>query len=442
MTSELRTLSEGLSDAISDYVSSNPVSKSNHDKASEYFPAGNTRSVLYTSPFPLTFVSATGITLTSADGSTYLDFLSEYTAGLFGHSNERIKKAIQDVVEGGWVLGGIGQWEGLFAQRICERFGLQRCRFTNSGTEANLMTIAVAKAVTKRKKILVFGGGYHGSVLAFPDVDSQSPMNVPHDFIVGPYNDIKYIKTLQEDPTTTGDLAAIIVEQMQGAGGCYTASNDFLQSLRALADSTGAILVFDEVMTSRLHPGGLQARNGIKPDMTTLGKYLAGGSSFGCFGGKEEIMRVFNEARSDGGSVLSHAGTFNNNVISMRAGCVAMEILTDEVLENMNKLGAGMREKLNNLFVKYGVQEKVWATGVGSLMAIHFGERKGGEWTEYVKARNKSAEELFWFWMIKNGVYLARRCFVALTIEHRAEHIEQFLNSTEEFLEAWSHVLQ
>ncbi|KAK6528578.1 hypothetical protein TWF281_009817 [Arthrobotrys megalospora] len=437
-----RTLSEGLSDAISDYVSSNPVSKSNHEDASQYLPGGNTRSVLYTSPFPITFVSAKGITLTSAEGCTYLDFLNEYTAGLFGHSNEDIKRAIQGIVETGWGFGGIGQWEGRLARGICERFGIERCRFTNSGTEANLMAIAVAKVITGRKKILVFGGAYHGSLLAFPSTESQSPLNVPHEFIVAPYNDLQYIQALQQDSTATKDLAAVLVEQMQGAGGCHAASREFLQTLKTLATATGAILIFDEVMTSRLHPGGLQAYHGIKPDMTTLGKYLAGGSSFGCFGGKEEIMRVFDETRSDGGLILSHPGTFNNNIISMRAGCVALEILTDEVLEKMNALGEDLRKELNELCEKYGVQEKMWVTGVGSLMALHFGERKEGQWREYVKVKSTDLGDLFWFWMVQNGVYLARRGFVALTIGHRREHIERFLEVTEEFLKAWGHVLQ
>ncbi|KAF3165931.1 hypothetical protein TWF225_001376 [Orbilia oligospora] len=439
----LRTLSEGLSDAISDYISSNPASKSNHENASQYLPGGNTRSVLYTSPFPITFVFANGITISSADGCTYLDFLGEYTAGLFGHSNEQIKNAIQGAVESGWGFGGVGVWEGQLARRVCERFGIERCRFTNSGTEANLMAIAVAKAVTQKKKILVFGGAYHGSVLAFPSTELQSPLNVPHEFIIGPYNDTKYIQCLQKDLTIINDLAAILVEQMQGAGGCHVASPEFLQSLRELADITKSILIFDEVMTSRLYPGGLQSYHGVKPDMTTLGKYLAGGSSFGCFGGKEEIMKAFDEGRSDGGLVLSHPGTFNNNVISMRAGCVALEILTDDVLVEMNTLGEGMRKELNELCIKYGVQERMWVTGVGSLMALHFGERKeGDDFREYVKVKNQDAEDLFWFWMVENGVYLARRGFVALTIEHRKEHVERFLEVAEGFLKTWAHVFR
>ncbi|KAK6345730.1 hypothetical protein TWF718_007638 [Orbilia javanica] len=438
-----QTLSEGLSDAILDYITSNPSSESNYQNASQYLPSGNTRSVLYTSPFPITFVSAEGITLSSADGRTYLDFLGEYTAGLFGHSNERIKRAIQEVVESGWGFGGIGQWEGQLAKGICERFGIERCRFTNSGTEANLMAIAVAKAVTHRKRILVFGGAYHGSVLAFPSTKAQSPLNVPHEFIIGHYNDIQYIKDLQQDPMVTNDLAAILVEQMQGAGGCHAASYEFLQALRALADSTKSILIFDEVMTSRLHPGGFQSFYGIKPDMTTLGKYLAGGSSFGCFGGKEKIMRVFDERRDDGGLVLSHPGTFNNNVISMKAGCVALEILTDDVLVEMNKLGEGMRTEINELCIKYGVQERMWVTGVGSLMAVHFGERQEEEqWKEYVRTKNKDLEDLFWFWMVGNGVYLARRGFVALTIEHRREHVERFLEVVEGFLQKWACIIR
>ncbi|KAF3936507.1 hypothetical protein ABW19_dt0200531 [Dactylella cylindrospora] len=441
-------LLEGLSAAIDNYVVANPLSQSHHSFASLHLPGGNTRSVLYTSPFPLTFTRGVGNKLYSLDKHEYIDFLGEYTAGLFGHSNERIKTAIKDAVEDGWSFGGVGEWEAKLARHVCERFGLDLCRFTNSGTEANLMALAVAKVITGRKKILVFSGAYHGSLLSFPSADTPSPLNSPHEYIIAPYNDTTYLSTILQDTSLTTTFAAILVEQMQGAGGCYPASTAFLSALRNLADAAGAVLIFDEVMTSRLSPGGLQTTHGIKPDMTTLGKYLGGGASFGCFGGKREIMELFDQGikRSDG-KTLSHPGTFNNNIFTMRAGCVACEILTPDVLEKLNSLGDKMRTELNRLGDKYGVSEKMWWTGIGSLMTVHFGERMKpvgedkGYLREYVKTKDRDQEDLYWFWMVENGIYLARRGFVALTIEHMEEDVTKFIEATRGFLERWKSCL-
>lgn len=158
------TLKAALNNTIQTYTSSNPLSQKHHQSARKYLPGGNTRSVLYTSPFPVTFTAASGTRLTSLDGATYLDFLGEYTAGLFGHSNPVIKKAINDALEDGWSFGGVGEWEARLAGLICERFKLDMCRFTNSGTEANLMAIAVAKVWTGKRKVRdVFASFYQST---------------------------------------------------------------------------------------------------------------------------------------------------------------------------------------------------------------------------------------------------------------------------------------
>src|SRR5581483_9912914 len=162
-----------------------------------------------------------------------------------------------------------------------------------------------------------FEGGYHGGVFYFRD--ATSPINAPFRFVRAPYNDIAGARALIE--RHAGDLAAIIIEPMLGGGGCIPADADFLQALRDAATQTGALLIFDEVMTSRLAPGGLQQVHGILPDLTTLGKYLGGGMSFGAFGGRADIMDRFDPRRAD---AFQHAGTFNNNKLTMSAGLAAL----------------------------------------------------------------------------------------------------------------------
>ena len=199
------------------------------------------------------------------------------------------------------------------------------------------MAVAAARALTGRDKILVFAGGYHGGVFYFRG--KGSAVNAPFDFLVGEYNDIEGTRALIAPHHA--DLAAILLEPMLGGSGCIPATREFLADLRALANETGAILIFDEVMTSRLAPGGLQEVHGILPDMTTLGKYVGGGMSFGAFGGAARIMEWFDPRRADG---FQHAGTFNNNVLTMNAGHIGLTELRRA--RRLNDFGDGLRERL------------------------------------------------------------------------------------------------
>ena len=223
--------------------------------------------------------------------------------------------------------------EARFARAVCERFGLERVRFTNSGTEANLLAISLGRIFTRRKKVLVFNGGYHGAVFGF--AGGGSPINVPFEYVVAPYNDIERTRALITDELATG-------------GGDPGADDRQRRMHRRRPPSSwrccgrkrrrvGALLILDEVMTSRLAPGGLQSVAGVKPDLTTLGKYIGGGMSFGAFGGRAEIMDLFDPRRAD---ALPHAGTFNNNVLTMTAGLTGLtDVYTPEAALALNARG-------------------------------------------------------------------------------------------------------
>src|SRR5207248_4663534 len=301
---------------------------------------GNTRSAIFVDPFPLTMARGEGAHLWDLDGHEYVDFLSEFTAGLFGHSHPAIGRALDEALDSGWNLGAQGAAEGRFAAAICDRFpSVELVRFTNSGTEANLMAVSAARALTGRDKVLVFSGGYHGGVFYFRG--KGSVINAPFDFLLAEYNDIEGTRALVEPHK--GDLAAILIEPMLGGSGCIPADREFLADLRALASETGALLIFDEVMTSRLAPGGLQEAHGILADLTTLGKYVGGGMSFGAFGGRRDLMERFDPRRPD---AFQHAGTFNNNVLTMNAGLVGLtEIYTPERSRALNAAGDRLRER-------------------------------------------------------------------------------------------------
>ncbi|NQU71017.1 MAG: aminotransferase class III-fold pyridoxal phosphate-dependent enzyme, partial [Rhodospirillales bacterium] len=256
-------LADALADVTERYRAANPNSLERWENAHNVMPGGNTRTVLYYEPFPATMIKGEGAYLYDMDGHRYTDFLGEYSAGLYGHSNPVIQTAIKDAVDGGMVLGAPNQWEAKLAEIICDRFAsIDMVRFTNSGTEANLMALGASRAFTKRDKIMVFDGAYHGGVLYF--AHGGTPVNVPFDVVYAPYNDSDGSLAVIE--ANAGDLAAIIIEPMMGAGGCLPAEKPFLETLRSAATRHGIILIFDEVMTSRSSAGGLQQRIGIYPD--------------------------------------------------------------------------------------------------------------------------------------------------------------------------------
>jgi glutamate-1-semialdehyde 2,1-aminomutase len=413
------------------YTAQRPASAALQDKAREVMPGGNTRSVLSYGPFPTAMARGEGCRLWDIDGHEYLDLCGEYTAGLFGHSDARLQAALRTALGNGVNLAAVGVAEEKFARILCGRFpSIERIRFTNSGTEANLMAITAARTFTGRDKIMVFRGGYHGGVLTFP-LSGASRTALPLNFVFGDYNDPEgSVAVIREHGDT---LAAVMVEPMMGSGGCIPASRAFLEALREATQETGALLCFDEVMTSRMSTGGMQLRLGITPDVTTLGKYVAGGMSFGAFGGRAEVMAPF-------ASELPHAGTFNNNVLSMAAGGVAMgEIFTGEVPEQLYVRGDALRETLNQICRDAGVAMQF--LGLGSMLTPHF--RTGPITRPYAASKDEEGlRELFFFDMLAAGIYIARRGMVALSLPVADADLQRFVAAVGEFIAARGPLLQ
>ena len=412
------SLDTALAAARRRYVDANPASAAWAARAVEVLPGGNTRSVLHFDPFPFRVASANAQHLVDVDGHRYVDLLGNYTAGLLGHSPEPVRAAAHAAIDGGWALGAVHPNEVRLAELIVGRFpSIEQVRFTNSGTEANLMALALATNHTGRTNVLVFDGGYHGGVITF---GAAREVNVPHDWIVSTYNDIDAVDAVFAE---RGDsIAAVLVEPLQGSAGCIPGDPSFLSALRRRCDDTGALLIFDEVMTSRLAPGGAQQSLGITPDLTTLGKYLAGGFTFGAFGGRRDLMAAFD---ASSGGRLGHAGTFNNNVVSMAAGVAALtEVLTPEVLAATNARGERLRSELDNTFARYRVPMCV--SGSGSLMNVH-GTSGPIASVDDLHASDDRCKELLFFDALDAGFYIARRGFIALSIEITDGDVDSFV---------------
>ena len=426
-------LQRALEDAEQAFMARTPKSGAEYERACAVLPGGNTRTVIHFSPYPVRIVHAEGAMLSDVDGHSYCDFLGEYSAGLYGHSEPKIIEAAHRALDDGIVFGGPNLNEIELAELMCERFpSVERVRFTNSGTEANMMALGAARAHTGRDAILVFKGAYHGGVLYMAPYAER--VNAPFDFIYGIYNDLE--KTLDAVGERTGEVAAILVEPMAGGGGAIPADSDFLRGLRRFADDAGAVLIFDEVMTSRLGRAGLQGEYGVIPDMTTFGKYLGGGLTFGAFGGAADIMSRF-DPRSE--NALPHAGTFNNNVLSMAAGIAGLrDVFTADVADDLRDRGNAFRDRLNGIIAKRGVAAQV--TGYGSIMCMHFQDGEIRRPEDTLRTRPE-ALRLFHLEMLARGIYLAPRGYMTLSLALGDEHLDRFCTAFEEVLEAHGSVL-
>jgi glutamate-1-semialdehyde 2,1-aminomutase len=420
-------IAAALAEAEELYRARNLKSLAQHQAACEAMPGGNTRSAIHVDPFPLTMVRGEGARLWDLDGHEYVDFLGEFTAGIFGHSHPAIRRAIEEALEGGLNFGAHNATEARFAAAICARFpSIELVRFTNSGTEANLMAVSAARAITGRPKILVFEGGYHGGVFYFRG--HGSALNAPFEYLLGRYNDLEAVEASIRPHRAA--LAAILIEPMQGTTGCIPAERSFLAGLRTLADETGALLIFDEVMTSRLAPGGLQEAHGILPDMTTLGKYVGGGMSFGAFGGRAEIMERFDPRRPD---AFQHAGTFNNNVLTMNAGLVGLtELYTPERARALNSWGDDLRERLNAVVQRRSLAMQF--TGRGSMLSVHMTDAPIRSQEDAEKG-NVPLRDLFYFDLVARGIWFAKRGMFALSIALDEPDSDKLADAVEDFAE-------
>jgi glutamate-1-semialdehyde 2,1-aminomutase len=407
------------------YVERNPESRRLHEQRAKVMPGGNTRTVIHVEPFPLTIVRGEGARLTDADGHQYVDFLGEYTAGLFGHSHPVVMQAIRDALDDGISFGAPNRYEERLAAAVCERFpSVELVRFCNSGTEANLLAMSLARVTTSKPAIMVFEGGYHGGIFFF-ETAAGSPINAPFPFVVAQYNDAEGAARLIAEHAH--ELAAVVVEPLQGSAGVIPGEPAFLEALRAATAEHGVLLVFDEVMTSRLSTGGLQEVLGIAPDLTTFGKYLGGGLAFGAFGGRADLMQRFDPSRPD---ALPHAGTFNNAVLTMAAGAAGLAVYTQAEVDRLNGLGDRLRDRLNAFAAANDVGFA--ATGYGSLVGLHFAAGPIRRRSDL--PMRPELQALLHLHMLEQGFTYARRGFIALSLPLGEHEIDGFASAVEAFL--------
>jgi len=420
------SLEAGVAAAEARFAAANPKSRARHEQACAVLAAGHSRQTLFFSPFPLTMQGGKGARVVDLDQHEYLNLVGDFAAGVFGSTCEPIQKVVGETLRAGISLSGLNLPESELAKYISQRIpSLQQMRFCNSGTEACLYAVQVARHATGRPKLLVFNGCYHGGFMIYAEKDP--PLSVPFPLVKATYNDIEGTRSAIR--AHGGELAAVIVEPVMGSGGAIPGTREFLQMLRDETRRVGAVLIFDEVMTSRLGPGGVQGIVGIQPDLTTLGKFWGGGFAFGAFGGSPELMRHM-DMRS--GGQLSQGGTFNNNVVTMAAGLVgARDVYTPEACRSLNARGDWLRDQLNELGEMTGIAFQ--ATGLGGVLNTHW---TAGPITHpgQVVPIHAPVRRLFQLEMIESGYFVAQRGMINLSLPVQQADLAGFVEAVGKFL--------
>jgi len=309
---------------------------------------------------------------------------------------------------------------------------VEQVRFCNSGTEATLMAIRAAKAFTGRNKVLKLEGGYHGlhdaavvssatsSGRNSPAVQEGVFRGIAADVISIPAND--FDRAAKAVEAHQDDLAAVIVEPVMGAAGMIPLDGPFLRYLAEACRSTRAVLIFDEVITMRLAHGGAQQIYNVRPDLTTIGKLIGGGLPIGAFGGRAEIMSLFDPA----GKRLHHSGTFNGNPVTIAAGIAALDLLTEEAIAHTNLLGEFLRSRLKNAMETAGMDAQL--TGVGSLIAIHFTDKPIRNCQDVIEAPKESLSVLH-LSLLNRGIMIAPRGMFCTSTVMGDREIQQFVSA-------------
>lgn len=432
---------------VSEYCRRTPRSKSMYEEARKFMPGGDTRSVTYFPPYPVFMESAGGCYMKDIDGHVYLDLLSNYTAMVHGHAHPQIVEAVHQQFKKGNSYGAPCGIQTELARHLTERVpSIQHVRFCNSGNEATMNAIRVAKAFTGRKKLIKMEGGYHGShdaalVSVAPLLEESGPEEAPYsvastnglfqgvvdDVVVVPFNNIEATGRIFDRHAK--DLAAVIIEPIMGAAGMIPADRKYLQFLREITRSCGALLIFDEVVSFRLSYGGAQELYELKPDLTTLGKIIGGGFPIGAFGGRADIMALFDPSKGR----VSHSGTFNGNSATMAGGLMSLHLLTRDEIARINGLGERLRDALRNVFTGLGIEVQV--TGMGSVLQVHFTRNPVNDYRSTVSSRSEYSSWLH-LSLLNLGMFIAGRGMVCISTamgeKQVAEAIQGFRAAAEQ----------
>jgi glutamate-1-semialdehyde 2,1-aminomutase len=425
-----------------EYIAKTARSRALHEEACGVMPGGNSRTTTFFDPYPFYVTRGQGASLWDADGNARLDFNGNYTSLILGHAPEAVVRAAQDAVTHGLSFPGPTEHEIRLAEVLTRRIpSMDSVRFTNSGTEATMNAVRVARAFTGRPKIAKFEGAFHGThdwvmVSVTPDPRAGGSAKKPKPIawsagippavlkhvVVLPWNEAEACAAILEKE---GDsIAALIVDPLLGIGGIIPPVAGFLERLREITQRLGMLLIFDEVISFRIAPGGAQERFGIRPDLTTLGKIIGGGLAVGAFGGRRDIMDFYDPRR--GKARISQGGTFNANPATMAAGLATMDALTPEAYARLDALGERLRGGITRFLE--GSRRRGQVTGIGSLFCLHWTSEKIVDYRSS-RAKDTSMSMKIFLGLLNEGILLTQRGLGAISLAMTEEDIDRFVNA-------------
>lgn len=387
---------------------------------------------------PPVMKSGKGVIIKDEDGKEYIDFVLAWGPMLLGHCNEEVVKAIKEISESAIAFGAPTELELQMSRFLCEEMdNVEMVRFVNSGTEATMSAIKLARGYTGKNKIIKFAGCYHGHFDGFL-VEAGSGvltegiagcLGIPNDSIkntlVGIYNDMEQVRGLFE--AHGDDIAAVIIEPVAGNMGVVKAEDQFMETLRVLCDEYGSLLIFDEVMSGfRVAYKGAQSLFNVKPDLITYAKIIGGGLPCGVYGGRRDIMKKLSPL---GG--VYQAGTMSGNPVVMAAGISTLNILKEnqEIYNHINKIGDKLQRGIEEIAREKGI--KLTVNRVGGMMTVFFTDRNPVRSYDDAKSCDLEMFKKYFLHMLNSGFNIPQSQFESMFLSavHTEEHIDKFLEA-------------
>lgn len=402
------------------YAAVRPKSHGLHLEACKYLPGGDTRTATFFLPYPNFIEKGEGAYMYDVDGHKLLDFQNNYTSLIHGHGHQPTVEAVQKQIARGSAYTAPFELQVQLASLLTDRYpSIDLIRFCNSGTEANMNALRIARAYTGKAKLVKTEGGYHGTTDVFeasvdPNIKKAGTLdqikvipesrgvsaNALQDVLVVPFNDIERTRKVIEEHHE--EIACVIIEPIMGSAGQITPDLEYLQFLRKITEVYNIVLIFDEVVTGRLSTGGAQKYYGVTPDLTTLGKIIGGGTPIGAFGGKREIMQLYDPREKK----MYHSGTFNGNAVSMAAGLATMTAYDQAAVDHVESLGSKFKAGVEGIYHRLGLDMQV--LGAGSIYNLLFTNKAVKNYRD-VAAAHEELNKVLYLDLLTRGVFNAER---------------------------------
>ena len=424
------------------YADARPNSRRLHTEACKYMPGGDTRTATFFLPFPNFIKYGDGAYMYDEDGFKLLDFQNNYTSLIHGHAHPETVEAVREQIAKGSAYTAPFEKQIELSAILTQRFpSVDMIRYTNSGTEANMHALRIARAYTGKAKIIKTEGGYHGTTDVFeasvdPNIKKAGTLdqikvipesrgvseNALKDVLVVPFNDIERTRKMIEEHYR--ETACIIIEPIMGSAGQITPDLEYLKFLREITAQYHIVLIFDEVVTGRLSLGGAQKFYGVTPDLTTMGKIIGGGTPVGAFGGKQEIMQMYDPREKK----MYHSGTFNGNAVTMAAGLATMKAYNQEAVDYVNGLGTLFKEGVLKIYDKLGLNMKI--SGTGSIYNILFTDKEVKNYRDVASA-HEELNKVLYMSLLTKGIFDAERGMFCMSTAMTKEDIRFGLDTLE-----------